>query len=726
MLKVSKLILVFWLISTQGIAQSDVTDSIRFKQLEEIVISATRAGVNTPVSYQNIKKAEIEKRNLGQDVPFLLAPSPSLVFTSDAGMGIGYTSMRIRGSDATRINVTINGVPYNDSESQGTFWVNMPDFSTSVNSIQIQRGVGTSTNGSGAFGASVNMETSLSSQDAFVELNNSFGSFGSRKHNIILNSGLLDGKWSFEGKLAQIASDGYIDRATSDLGSYYLSGNYIGKNTVVKALMFGGQEETYQAWNGIEAGQMQNDRTFNSAGMYTDEEGQVQFYDKEVDHYNQDHFQLHLNQRLGQYWNFNVALHYTKGKGYFEQYKEDQAFGDYGLPTIALGNETIEETDLVRRRWLDNDFYGFIYGLNFDRERTNLVIGGGYNEYEGDHFGEIIWAQYASTGQIRHKYYDNVGKKKDFNTYVKLNYTLTPELHLFGDMQIRTVDYHTEGIDNDQRNIDVGNDYVFFNPKLGASYSLGAGSSVFASYAVGNREPDRNDFIDSPVLPKHESLGDLEVGYTLSGSFYSIGANFYYMNYINQLVLTGALNDVGSSIRTNVPDSYRRGIELTAALKYKDKINWNGNVTYSDNKIKRYEEDLNDYLEGGLVSQVYEDTDIAYSPSWIASSQLTYSPATGLDVTLFSKFVGKQYLDNTSNDSRKLDAYFINDIIINYAFSSRFIEEIGVNLMVNNIFDVKYQSNGYAFGYYYGEEIRETYYYPQAGINLMAGLSLRF
>ena len=725
MLKSIKALLLLF-VSTGALAQTTESDSITFKELEEIIITGTRAGKNTPVTYQNINKQEIERRNLGQDMPYMLAASPSLIYTSDAGTGIGYTGMRIRGSDATRINVTINGIPYNDAESHGTFWVNMPDFSSSVNSIQIQRGVGTSTNGAGAFGATVNLETTNYSKDAFVELNNSYGSFNSRKHNLILNSGLLDGKWAFEGKLAQIASDGYIDRASADLNSYFLSGNYIGKNTLIKALVFGGSEVTYQSWNGVEESVMQTNRTYNSAGLYYDADGNEQFYDREVDDYRQDHFQLHLNHRLGYKWTFNTALHYTKGKGFFEQYKEDEAFADYGLPDVSIGSDTITETDLIRRRWLNNDFYGLIYGVNYDSDRLNLVIGGGYNYYEGQHYGEVIWAQYASTGEIRQRYYDNIGKKDDFNSYIKGNYNLSSRLNLFADLQVRWVNYRTYGIDNDRRAIDVGETYTFLNPKVGLTWRLDQGSSFYASYAVANREPVRNDFIDSPTLPKPETLGDFEFGYNMSDSKYAIGANVYFMNYKNQLVLTGALNDVGSSIRTNVDQSYRAGLELTGRYAFSKMLSWSGNMTYSQNKILEYEENLNDYLEGGIASNTYENTDIAYSPDFIGASELTFTPVEHLDFTLFSKYVGKQYLDNTANESRKLNPYFTNDIIINYNFKTRLINEIGLNLMINNIFNVVYESNGYAFGYLYGEEFREVYYYPQAGINFMAGLKLRF
>lgn len=723
--KVTLTLLVFISIS-YSYAQKVKQDSLQVKQLEEIVISGTRAGVTTPVTYQNVSKQEVEKRNLGQDLPYMLSATPSLVYTSDAGTGIGYTGMRIRGSDATRVNVTINGIPFNDPESQGTFWVDLPDFSSSLNSIQIQRGVGTSTNGSGAFGASVNLETNTHNPEAFAEVNNSYGSFNTHKHNIFLNSGLLNNKWSFEGKLSKILSDGYVDRATADLGSYFLSGNYMGKNTIIKALFFGGKEVTYQSWNGIEQNKMKEDRTYNSAGSYTDDNGDEQFYDREVDNYQQDHFQLHLSQRISEVWTFSAALHYTKGKGYYEQYKQNQDFGDYDLPNVVIGDSTISETDLIRRRWLNNDFYGFTYGLNYENNGLSAVLGGGYSYYDGGHYGEVIWAKYASTGSIRHRYYDNDGKKKDFNTYLKVNYTFNSNLSLFGDLQMRLVDYHTQGIDSDRRPIDTGNNHSFFNPKLGVNYALNNGASLYASYAIGNREPVRNDFIDSPTLPKHETLGDLEIGYKTQSDRYHFGANLYYMNYKNQLVLTGALNDVGGSIRTNVDHSYRAGLELTGGYNFGKMLHWTGNLTLSQNKIDKYVENLNDYQEGGVVTKTYDNTNISYSPNVVGASELVFTPVKGLDMTLFSKYVGQQYLDNTSDASRILKSYFVNDLIVNYNFTTNFIKEIGINLMVNNLFNLQYESNGYAFGYYYGEEYREVYYYPQAGINFLAGLSLKF
>jgi iron complex outermembrane receptor protein len=737
----------YGLLSLNLLAQSSQQmDSLKTIGLEEIIVSTTRAGLKTPVAYTNIKKAEIESRNIGQDMPYLLNFTPSMVTTSDAGAGVGYTGMRIRGSDATRVNITINGIPINDAESQGTWWVNMPDFSSSVNSVQIQRGVGTSTNGSGAFGATVNMETSIPSPNAFAEINNTVGSFGTRKHNLIMNTGLIDNKWSIEGRLSQIASDGYIDRSGADLKSYYLSGSYLSNKTTVKALVFGGKEITQQAWYGTPEAVLRNDsdgieavignngvsdevannlrndgRTFN---WYT--------YENEVDNYAQDHYQLHLNQELSDEWAFNLSGHYTYGRGYFEQYKEDDDFEDYGLDNITIGSQVIESSDIIRRRWLDNDFYGFTYGLNYIGEKFSSVLGGGYHYFDGDHFGEIIWAEYASNTALGDRYYDNVGVKKDFNTFLKANYQLNEQFNLFVDLQVRKVDYNTFGIDNDQRPINVGGNYTFFNPKFGLTYQLDDNANIYASYAIANREPGRNDFIDSPTLPQPEKLNDLEIGYRRAETDYSIELNFYNMSYHNQLVLTGALNDVGSNLRTNVPKSYRRGLELSGGIKLTDQLNWNANVTYSKNKIQNFTEVLYDYGaawdEYNVVENNFEDSDIAYSPSVVAASNFSYAPVKTFQISLLSKYVGKQYLDNTSNENRSIGSYFVNDLQFSANFKTNFIKEIGLNLLINNLFGLEYESNGYTFGYSASADyvVRENYYYPQAGRNFLLALKLRF
>ncbi|WP_420576985.1 TonB-dependent receptor [Ekhidna sp.] len=721
-------------------------DSLKTQELDDVIVYATRANENTPTTYSEISKKEIEDVNLGQDLPILLNLSPSLVTTSDAGAGVGYTGLRIRGSDATRINVTINGIPVNDSESHGVFWVNMPDFASSVDNIQIQRGVGTSTNGAAAFGATVNLQTNVPSRDAYAEVNNSFGSFNTRKHTLMYNTGLLNDKWSFESRLSKIASDGYIDRAESDLQSYFLSGGYYGDKTILKALVFGGKEVTYQSWWGTPQAVLENDE----AGIeevianngYTPEQAQnirtagrtfnYYLYENEVDNYQQDHYQLHLSHQLSDALTANIAGHYTYGRGYFEQYRNDDDFADYGLDNVVLGDTTITSTDLIRRRWLDNDFYGTTFSFNYLKDDLDITLGGAWNKYDGDHFGEIIWAEYASNSEIRERYYNNYGLKTDFNVYLKANYQLN-DLNLFADIQVRKIDYETVGIDSDLRVIDTGDDYTFFNPKVGATYQLNEQSNVYASFAIGNREPVRNDFVDAPggITPKHETLRNLEVGYRSYGQDFSLQANYYLMDYENQLVLTGELNDVGSSIRQNVPDSYRMGVELVGAYQFTDQLRWDANLTLSRNKISNFTEVLYNYGtnfdEFNIEETQYEDTDISFSPNIIGGSQLTYSPFDGFDASLRSKYVGQQYLDNTGNEDRSIDAYFVNDLRLSYNFSVSSIENVNISLLVNNILDEKYSSNGYTFGYAGGDYVvRENYYYPQAGRNFLLALNLQF
>ncbi|WP_420316778.1 TonB-dependent receptor [Ekhidna sp.] len=721
-------------------------DSLKTQELDDVIVYATRANENTPTTYSEISKKEIENVNLGQDLPVLLNLSPSLVTTSDAGAGIGYTGLRIRGSDATRINVTINGIPVNDSESHGVFWVNMPDFASSVDNIQIQRGVGTSTNGAAAFGATVNLQTNVPSRDAYAEVNNSFGSFNTRKHTLMYNTGLLNDKWSFESRLSKIASDGYIDRAESDLQSYFLSGGYYGDKTIVKALVFGGHEITYQSWWGTPQAVLENDRDgieeVISNNGYTQEQAEnirtagrtfnYYLYENEVDNYKQDHYQLHLSHQLSDALTVNLAGHYTYGRGYFEQFRNDDDFSDYGLGNVVLGDTTITSSDLIRRRWLDNDFYGTTFSFNYLNDDLDITLGGAWNKYDGDHFGEIIWAQYASNSDIRERYYDNVGLKTDFNVYLKTNYQLN-DLNLFADLQVRKINYETVGIDNDLRAISVEDDFTFFNPKVGTTYTLNESSNIYASFAIGNREPVRNDFIDAPggVIPKHETLRNLEVGYRKFGQDFNFQANYYLMDYENQLVLTGELNDVGSSIRQNVPDSYRMGIELVGAYQFTDQLRWDANLTLSKNKIQNFTEVLYNYGtnfdEFNIEETQHQDTDISFSPNVIGGSQLSYSPFDGFEAALRSKYVGKQYLDNTSDNDRSIDPYFVNDVRLSYNFAVSTIENVNISLLVNNLLDVEYSSNGYTFGYAGGEyEVRENYFYPQAGRNFLLALNLRF
>ena len=714
------------------------------KLLNEVVVMATRASEKTPTTFTNVSAEEIQKQNFGQDLPFLLNWTPSAVVTSDAGTGIGYTGIRIRGSDPTRINVTINGVPLNDSESQGVFWVNMPDFASSVDNVQIQRGVGTSTNGAGAFGASVNLLTNGLKTTPEAQLNTSFGSFNTQKYTAIYHTGLIDGKWAFEGRLSRITSDGYIDRAFSDLKSYYLSGGYFGKKTIARFITFSGKEVTYQSWWGVPEAKLKGDREGIDAVIsnngYTPEQAEnlrnsgrtfnYYLYDNQVDDYGQDHYQMHFSHQFDQMWSINGALHYTDGAGFFEEFKEDEGLQDYGLDNLTLGDTTIASSDLIRRRWLDNDFYGLTYNLRYERASLNAILGGAANKYEGNHFGEVIWTQFASNSNIRHRYYESDADKSDFNVFFKLDYQVGRRLNLFGDFQWRKVGYKGNGTDNDLRTIDFDREYSFFNPKFGASYQLNNTANVYVSFAMGNKEPNRADIIDAVpgTSPKHEQLSNVEAGYRYVGDVYHLSVNYYWMDYKDQLVLTGEVNDVGAGIRTNVEDSYRTGIELQGGIRLKEWLRWNANAAFSINKVAAFEELIADYGSGGFVRTPFRDTDISFSPSVVAGSQLTVVPAKGLGVSLLSKYVGDQFLDNTSDEDRKIDAFFVNDVRVNYAFQPKFLKAASLSLLVNNIFDTSYESNGYTFGYFLGAdtEVRENYFFPQAGTNFLISLQLVF
>lgn len=698
--------------------------------MDEVIVSSTRVDNKSAMAYTNLSKEEISQQNLGQDLPYLLNQTPSVVVTSDAGAGIGYTGIRIRGSDATRVNVTINGIPVNDAESQGSFWVDLPDIASSIDNIQIQRGVGTSTNGSGTFGGSLNIQTTKLNTRPYAEINSSAGSFNTFKNTVNLGSGLIDEKWAFDGRLSKINSEGYMDRASSDLKSYYLSGGYYGKRTIVKAIAFSGLEETYQAWNGVPQDSLETHRTYNPAGEYYDANGNRKYYDNQVDHYQQDYYQLHFSQSLNKSLNFNAALHYTKGGGYYEEYKQAQDFSDYGLQNVVVGIDTITTTDLIRRKWLDNDFYGTTFSFNYSsNKKLNATIGGAWNEYDGAHFGEIIWAQYASNGRLGDRYYQDDAVKKDFNVFAKANYQATKKLNVFADVQYRMVNYSFLGYNQNLENVRQQADLNFINPKAGLTYEFNSNAMVYASYSVANKEPNRNDYTQSSFSsrPKHETLNDIEAGYKQNNRFASWGVNLYYMNYKNQLVLTGEVNDVGAYNRANVDKSYRRGVELEGAWNVSKKIKLAANATFSQNKIIDFKEYIDDYDNGGQIINNYNETDIAFSPSAIAAGQLAYEPVKGLKFSLMPKYVGQQNLDNTSNPDRIIKSYFVNDLRINYDFKTKGIKKVGLNFYVNNVFNKKYESNGYTYNYYYGgETIVSNNYYPQAGINFLAGLSLKF
>ncbi len=692
---------------------------------EEFIVSATRASGITPTTFSNVDKSEIAKRNLGQDIPILLNFTPSVVSYSDAGAGVGYTGMRIRGSDQTRINATVNGIPMNDAESHGVFWVNMPDFASSVENVQIQRGVGTSTNGAATFGASLNFQTDTRQDDPYAQIDNSFGSFNTWRHTVKAGTGLLNQRFAVDARLSKITSDGYVDRAFSDLSSWFVSGGYYGEKNVIKLIAFSGKEQTYQSWYGLPESKLEDDRTYN---YYT--------YDNETDNYQQDHYQLIYTGKVGTNWKTNLALHYTYGRGYYEQYREDDDFANYGLPPVTIGDETIESTDIIRRRWLDNDFYGFVGSVNYVSTdgKLDLIIGGGANRYDGDHFGEIIWARVAGDTDIRDRYYDNNAVKDDRNIYAKATYEVSPGWNLFGDLQVRGIDYSFAGVNDDQRVVDGQENYTFFNPKFGLSYEKG-NRTWYASYAVANREPTRSDFTDNPIseVPRPERLNNIEAGLRAKTGRLSYNANFYYMDYKDQLILTGQINDVGAYIRENVESSYRAGIELDGAYKLSPAWTLGGNLALSQNKIKEFTEYIDDYSGEEFQQEAftYADTDIAFSPNVVGSAIVEFKPTKNLSLNWLSKYVGQQYLDNTGNDGRALDAFFTNDLRISYSAQPRFFKGLELNLLINNIFNEMYEPNGYTFSYFVpggaGKDlVTENYYYPQAGTNFLLGLSLKF
>ena len=709
---------LFFLIS---FAQEKKQDTTKVNQLDEVLVSAVRVTSKTPVSFSNLDKKEIKFRNLGQDIPILMNYLPSVVTTSDAGNGVGYTGIRVRGSDATRVNVTINGIPYNDSESHGTFWVNMPDFASSVESLQLQRGVGTSTNGSGAFGASLNMLTDSYSSKASGEISSSFGSFNTFKNTVKFSTGLMNEHFEIAGRLSALQSDGYIDRANSDLKSYFLQGTYVGKTTLIKALAFGGIEKTDQAWYGVDATTMESDRTFNPAGMFTDEFGKTRFYDNQTDNYQQDHYQLHWNERIATNWSTNLAFHYTKGKGYYEEYKEDQDFADYSFAPIAA-TPLVNITDVVRQRWLNNDFYGTTFSANYKTEKLDFILGGGLNKHEGDHFGKVIWARFAAQSELGDHYYDDFSTKTDGNIFVKANYKVSDKWSLFGDLQVRNVTYKANAAETGL----VDDTFNFFNPKAGVTYKLNDINSLYFSHARANREPNRTDYESGS--PKPEKLDDFEFGWRYFSDKIKLNANGYYMKYQDQLVLTGELNDVGASIRTNSGDSYRVGIELDATFQLSEKWLLQPNVTLSQNKNKDF------YFTRDGVLQNLGDTNIAFSPNVVAGNRLAFMPVNHFQISLYSKFVGEQYMANIDSESSKLESYFVNDLNVSYEFRPKNIfKSILVSALVNNIFDLKYVSNGYFYTYdddYSNPPAITTIegagYYPQAGINFLVGLSLKF
>ncbi|RYY58452.1 MAG: TonB-dependent receptor [Chitinophagaceae bacterium] len=720
------------------------TDSIY--ALTPVEVRSIRAGEKAPFVKTNLSKAEIRKLNTGQDIPFLLNLLPSVVVNSDAGAGVGYTGLRIRGTDATRINITVNGIPFNDAESQGSFFVNMPDLTSSVNSIQVQRGVGTSSNGTGAFGATVSLSTNEVNRLPYAELNNSYGSFNTWKNTVKAGTGLIDGHFTLDARLSRISSDGYIDRASSDLQAFYLSGAWLTSRSTLRMNVFSGKEKTFQAWNGIPEAKLFGDNDallahyYNNLGsIYHTREDSVNLfnagknkynlplYKNETDNYRQTHYQLFFDHKLNDRISVNVGSFLTRGLGYYENYKYGEDFADYGLPNLVIDGETMTSTDLVRQKWLDNYFYGQIASLQFKTAKDQLAVGGGWTVYDGNHHGDVIWARYGFNKDQR--YYDNDAKKSDVNVYAKWQHQLTDAWSFFGDLQYRQVKHNMNGFE-DNPSLGISRRFDFINPKAGVTYSKN-GWLGFISYAQANKEPNRDDFEAGLVnQPKKESLHDFEGSIEKKWTRAQLGVTLYYMHYKDQLVLTGKVNDVGAYTRVNVPASYRSGVELQGAYRISDKVNIAANFAVSRNKVKAFTEYLDEYDASfdwiGQYTVEHKNTDIAFSPATTGAGILNILPVKNLELSLISKYVGKQYLDNTQSEGKKLDPFYTQDVRMIYTFYKKLFNEWSVSAQVNNVFNKHYQPNGYTYGYVYdGSVVTENFYFPMAGTNVMFSVNIK-
>lgn len=687
--------------------------------LQPIEVNSIRASEKSPFSKVNLNKKSIASNNLGQDLPYLLNQTPSVVVNSDAGNGIGYTGIRIRGTDGTRINVTLNGIPYNDAESQGTFFVDLPDFSSSVNSIQVQRGVGTSSNGAGAFGASINLSTNEVNDSSYAEFNNSYGSFNTMKNTIKLGSGIIHKHFTIDGRLSRISSDGYVDRASANLKSFYFSTAFIDKNTSLRLNIFSGKEKTYQSWYGIPEYMLNTNRTYNSAGQDHPDKP----YDNETDNYTQTHYQLFYNNKISNYWKTNIAVFLTKGAGYYEQYKANQSLANYGIADFHSGNLTITNSDLIRQLWLDNNFYGSIFSFQLNKNKSQLIIGGGLNKYDGINFGKVIWTKEQPVVSSNYEWYNHTAFKKDFSLYTKWTHQIFKHFQSFLDIQFRNVHYTINGF-RDNPSLLINTNYNFVNPKAGITYTKDEWQA-FLSFAMSSKEPNRDDFEVSKLLqPKSEKLQDYELGIERKSELFSYGANLYFMNYKDQLVLTGKINDVGAYTRTNIAKSYRAGIELQSKLVLAKWLNVEANLTLSENKVKDFTEFIDDYDNGGQISNIYKKSTLSFSPALIAGSSFKFIPIKNGEISLINKYVSSQFLDNTNNISRSLNAYYVQDIKLSYLLKCKILKEVRLIGQLNNIFNKRYESNGYTFSYVYGSLTTENYYFPMAPLNGMLGINI--
>jgi iron complex outermembrane receptor protein len=716
---------------------------------DEVIVVASRAKEKNPFAQTTLHKEDIAKQNIIADIPYQLELTPSVVASSESGAGVGNSSMRIRGTSIYRINVTVNGVPLNDPESQGVYWVNMPDFTSSVNSIQIQRGVGTSSNGSAAFGASVNFQTMTLEPKPYANISSSIGSFNTFKENVSAGTGLINNKFAFDVRASKLNSDGYIQRGFSDHKSLYFSGTYYGEKDMLKAVAIFGEQKTGITWWGVPDYMVDSIRNFNPAGQYFDDDGNEQFYDGQTDNYKQNHYQLLYSREINKNLNVNATLHATTGKGFYEQYKEDDDFSDYGLNNIQLSDtiikngqytyifpdSTISSSDIIRQKWLDNIFYGATANINYHKNKVDATFGIAANNYDGDHFGHIKWAKFNTSIPNNYEWYNNKGTKRDLSSFLKFQYAITKQLSAFADVQVRNINYTMSGADDDLMPLDQTNNWTFFNPKAGVNYQLNQQQRMYASFAIANREPARADLKEAlknggKKVPTYETLNDVELGYEIKQTKYVLGINAYYMIYKNQLVNTGELNSVGYPIMTNVDNSFRRGIELMGGVHILSNLSWNANFTYSQNRINDYVEysthydaSWNETIEAKELGQ----THISYSPEFIGSSIIRYEPIKGLGASLTTKYVGHQYFDNTSSSMRDLDAYLLNHIGLDYSYKFKNGPRVNLQFLVNNIFNVDYISNAYG-GNWYENDVEKTwaYYYPQAGRNYMCKVALMF
>ena len=703
-----KIVFVLLAYSITLSAQESVIDSLEIQNLEEVIVSSVRVKENIPIAFNNVSKDEISKRNLGQDIPILLNFLPNVVTTSDAGAGIGYTGIRIRGINSQSTNVTINGIPYNDAESLGTFWVDLPDFSSSVENLQMQRGIGTSVNGSSAFGASINILTDKISEEPYFESANSVGSFNTLKNNFSFSTGLLNNTFEFSGRISKIDSDGYIDRASSDLKSHFFQLSYRKNKSLFKFLNFGGHEITYQAWNGIDLQTLENDRTYNPSGLYYDLNGQEQFHENEVDNYKQDHFQFHWTQSISSNLISNLGLNLTNGKGYYEQYNEN-------------GSE-----DFITRKWLDNQFYVINYNVNYSKNKNNLIFGSTYSEYDGDHYGETIWSQNSGNIAFTDLFYNGNGLKKDFSNFIKSIYQFSERIGIYADLQLRKIDYTTSGSTSNVEDLTVNKHYSFFNPKAGLNFTLNDKNKIYFSLSRAYREPTRSDF-ENNINIQPEELVDYELGWKFNTKKFYFSSNLYYMNYKNQLVLTGALDDVGSPIRKNSGKSFRKGIELESIFKATNNLEISSNISFSRNKNIDYKTNFD-----GVVTN-WGDTDISFSPDLVSSIGVNFRPKEDINISILNKFVGEQFMSNTESVVSKLNSYSTTDLNFIYSFKrSKHFKEIIFTAMINNIFNKEYVSNGYYYTYddTWSEPnmittIEGAGYYPQALRNFLLGITFK-